>query len=279
MRIAAMPGLKRSDELEKHGVFVSRASSKIAIASASVPATGLSMNTGLRALKHRPRLLEVRPAVDALEQHDVDLRSAARRSSRRSSRRTSRAAPWCNPPRDRGWTGCPGSRRETRPRPARRPARAWELAAFKSLVNATTCEVSRPMMPARRGFDLESSWASPDFANRSEEVTKAIAAPQRVRSSDRSRRNPRIALGKLKLDEGHARSPNQKSSSLRGEVATPGALFEVRAGECMPGKNRTCTIRKSRMRNQCPNLATIGHGLIHSGCLGAERSRTEISCL
>ena len=46
-----MPGLKRSDELEKHGVLVVRASSKMAIASASEPATGLSMNTGLCAWK------------------------------------------------------------------------------------------------------------------------------------------------------------------------------------------------------------------------------------
>ena len=46
-----MPGLNRSDELEKHGVPVSRARSKMAMASASEPATGLSMNTGLRARK------------------------------------------------------------------------------------------------------------------------------------------------------------------------------------------------------------------------------------
>ena len=46
-----MPGLKRSDELEKHGVPVSLARSKMAMASASEPATGLSMNTGLCARK------------------------------------------------------------------------------------------------------------------------------------------------------------------------------------------------------------------------------------
>ena len=46
----AMPGLNRSDELEKTGTLVSLASSKIAIASASEPATGLSMKTGLPAL-------------------------------------------------------------------------------------------------------------------------------------------------------------------------------------------------------------------------------------
>ena len=62
----------------------SSASRKIAIASASEPATGLSMNTGLPRLEHRPRLLQVRPAVDAFQQHDVDLGQQARRWSRRS---------------------------------------------------------------------------------------------------------------------------------------------------------------------------------------------------
>ena len=49
------------------------ASSKISIASASEPATGLSMNTFLPALSTGMRLLQMRPAVDALDQHDIDL--------------------------------------------------------------------------------------------------------------------------------------------------------------------------------------------------------------
>ena len=43
------------------------------MASASEPATGLSMNTRLAGGQHRLDLLQVRPAVDALQQHDVDL--------------------------------------------------------------------------------------------------------------------------------------------------------------------------------------------------------------
>ena len=45
----------------------------MAIASASVPATGLSMKTGLRALKTGRACSRCGPAVDALQQDDVDL--------------------------------------------------------------------------------------------------------------------------------------------------------------------------------------------------------------
>ena len=44
----------------------------MATASASEPAIGLSMKTGLPALKHRQDLLQVRPAVVGLQQHAVD---------------------------------------------------------------------------------------------------------------------------------------------------------------------------------------------------------------
>ncbi len=51
------------------------ASSKIAIASARDPATGLSMNIGLYALRRRAALLEVRPAVHTLsKKHNVNAR-------------------------------------------------------------------------------------------------------------------------------------------------------------------------------------------------------------
>lgn len=50
---------------------VSRASSKMAIASAREPATGLSMNTGLCA-ENGPRLFQVRPAVHTFQEDDVN---------------------------------------------------------------------------------------------------------------------------------------------------------------------------------------------------------------
>jgi len=49
LRIASTSEPKRSDELEKQGTFFSLASRKISMQSASEPASGLSMNSGLPA--------------------------------------------------------------------------------------------------------------------------------------------------------------------------------------------------------------------------------------
>ena len=83
-----MPGLKRSDELEKHGTLCSFGQLEDRDGVGQRAGHRLVDEHRLARLEHRHDLLQVRPAVHALQQHDVDLRRAARRSSRRSRRRT-----------------------------------------------------------------------------------------------------------------------------------------------------------------------------------------------
>ena len=224
--MAAMPALNRSDELEKHGVSVSLARSKMAIASASVPATGLSMNTGLRALKHRPRLFEVGPAVDTLEEHDVDLRQQlVDRADDRDPELLAQLLE-CSRQRGRGWTGRRGCLRDKRPRRARRPARALGVAAFKSFVNATTCDVSRPMMPARRTFDVEPPWPSPAFASGLVDVDMIGRSTSNAKQIARTLTTYVLVFMLVtQWGSGTAEFSIQKSSTLRPVDATSWAGF------------------------------------------------------
>ena len=74
---AAMPGLNRSDELEKHGVPVSLGQLEDRDRVGQRAGDGLVDEDRLVRLEDGPRLLQVRPAVDAFEQDDVDLLSSS----------------------------------------------------------------------------------------------------------------------------------------------------------------------------------------------------------
>ena len=67
-----MPGLKRSDELEKHGVPLVACQLEDGDRVGQRAGDRLVDEHRLACPKDRPRLLEVGPAVDALEQHDVN---------------------------------------------------------------------------------------------------------------------------------------------------------------------------------------------------------------
>ena len=69
-----MPGLKRSDELEKHGVLVCPRQLEDRDRVGQRAGDRLVDEHRLVRLEDGPRLLEVRPAIDAFEQHDVDAR-------------------------------------------------------------------------------------------------------------------------------------------------------------------------------------------------------------
>ena len=97
----------------------------------------------------RPDLLQVRPAVDALQEHDVDPRQQVvdRTDDRRPG--TCRAVAAVKPAtrsRLEATSGLPPGYAATTRTPARSPC---AFAPFRTLVNATTCEVSSPMIPTR----------------------------------------------------------------------------------------------------------------------------------
>ena len=120
---------------EHRAACISSAASKIAIASASDAAIGLSMNVGLPALKHGQRLLQMRPAVVGFQQHAIDaLQQLIDRIDDFDVElfdfaRCIRARAWCS-------IRCPGCPWDKPRRPGNRPARPAALALFKSLVNA-----------------------------------------------------------------------------------------------------------------------------------------------
>ena len=123
----------------------------------------------LVGLEDGPRLLEMRPAVDALQQHDVDLRQQL--VDRADDRHAELVAQLLG---EAGHAVAAGGDVRAASGISRHDANAGQLGlglgAFKSCVNATTCEVSRPMMPARSGFDGCSSFAlarrcKPDHQN------------------------------------------------------------------------------------------------------------------
>ena len=113
----------------------------------------------LMRLEDRPSLLEVGPAVDTLQQHDVDLRQQLIDRADDRTPRTCRAALWCSRPRDRGWRNVRAASGIGRHNAHAGNLGLWSRGVQK-LRERDTCEVSRPMMPARSGFGGDSFWAS-----------------------------------------------------------------------------------------------------------------------
>ncbi len=151
-----IPALNRSDDDEKHGVPDSAASLKIMIASVSEPAIGLSMKTGFLALKTgrtcsrwgRPSTLSSITTSTLSSNSSIDPTI--------STPCFSRKVVVYSPTRFRleGMSWLPPGYAATTRTPARSPVAFGPLSSF---VNATTCEVSRPMIPARSGLTAGAS--------------------------------------------------------------------------------------------------------------------------
>ncbi len=76
LAMPAIAGLYRSEEAEKQGTFFSAARRKISIASARLPPTGLSINSGL------PAAITGRACSKCLRPSMLSIKTASTRSSR-----------------------------------------------------------------------------------------------------------------------------------------------------------------------------------------------------
>ena len=139
--------MNRIDEDENTGVSVASAWRKIAITSASDAAAGLSMNTGLPLAMARncsrcgrPSTLSNKNASDSSASclQRIDDRHAFLAELLRRS-----------PATDRGWREDRRCRRERRPSLRLSPAARSPFGSLIRSVNAITCDVSQPTMPAR----------------------------------------------------------------------------------------------------------------------------------
>ena len=168
----AIPGLNRSDELEKQGTFFSAARRKISIASARLPATGLSMNSGL------PAAITGRACSKCLRPSRLSSNTASTRSSRAGIESTISTPPL----RSllgvlRHATDAVGNVLAAAGKRGHHP-HAGKLGAGvgivdSALVKAGTCEVSQPMMPIRSGS------ARRPCASRSRQIVKRCGQPNR----------------------------------------------------------------------------------------------------
>ncbi len=217
-RNPATPGPNRNDELEKHGVPYSRARSKMAIASASEPATGLSMKTGFFALRTgracsrcgRPSTLSSRTTSTLASSSSIESTIATPYFSF-----SSRVKPATRFRLD-GMSGLPPGYAATTRTPS---SSGLGFSALSSFVNALTCEVSSPMIPAFSGDD----WASPALTS----IVIARHAPRLDNTT-----NPRIvasctAMSSARTGGRRRPAPNatEPSSAVGRDDATPRSRF------------------------------------------------------
>lgn len=148
--LSAMRSLpKRADELDHVRRLCFFASSKITIASVSVPAIGLSMKTGLPALKtSRASWRWMRPSTLSSSTTSTLSSNFGMESTISTPIPRTCSVNFATRSLLAGISVPPGYPATTL-MPTSSPS---AFGLLKSFVNAGTCEVSSPMMPARSGF-------------------------------------------------------------------------------------------------------------------------------